>query len=942
MAKSNIMVTILGDASKLKASLASADTSLAGFGKRSAAMGATLTKKMTLPLVALGAGAIAVGNNFDKAYDTIRTGTGATGEKLEGLKDSFKNVISDVPASFEDASEAISLVNTRLGLTGKPLENVSKQVLELSRLTGTDLKTNVDALTRVFGDWGIEGEDTAEAMDGLFRMSQNTGIGIDDLSQKVVQFGSPLRNLGFTFEEATALFGKFNAEGVNTETVMAGLKLALGNFAKAGRDPKEAFQETITAMKNADSQAAATSIALKVFGQRASADMVAAVREGKFELNDLVDAMENGGDTILGVAEETKSAGEKFKELGNRISVSLEPVLNRLFEFIGDIADAIGPAIERVASAFGSLPAPIQNGVLAVGALAAAIGPLLSLFGKLAQSRVAAGMSSLVGSFKEMRVAMQGIAATRGISTLSAFGQVAKQSAISFVQWLNPAMVAAAAVTITAGIAWNNYRQNLERVNTLNKEAAELASNAAGSFDEQASSYIRTAIEGKNALGVANDLSFSLSDLAGVAIESGDEVRALTDDFVDAALRGGSRMKSLKHQVDQLDPGPLKDLATELITMQENGQITGAEMANFWQSMDEGAQGAAKNFDQMREALIADIRATEGLTDSEKRHAVAAAESAGNVEDLSRARADAGLSTEELAGATDELNGATEEAAAATEEAEASLQAYLDTIEGTLDPTFAYTDALLDLEDQKTAVADAQKKVTDLEALGAAGTEEHADAVRELEDAQRDQVRSAVALERAQVELTKKVQLGEWSFEQGATAVDRWAQEGRITAAQAKQVKNEMFYAAVAAGQLGSKNVSPSVDARTTGFWNKVLQINRWQFNPKYVDVIERFKPSTIFGPGGFFGQRAEGGAITAGVPYLVGELGPELVIPNQNGTVIPNNQLAAVGGGGSQVHVHFHSAVAGPESERWVIRMVEQGVAAGMQTPRLAQRLGR
>lgn len=44
-------------------------------------------------------------------------------------------------------------------------------------------------------------------------------------------------------------------------------------------------------------------------------------------------------------------------------------------------------------------------------------------------------------------------------------------------------------------------------------------------------------------------------------------------------------------------------------------------------------------------------------------------------------------------------------------------------------------------------------------------------------------------------------------------------------------------------------------------------------------------------------GARAKGGPITNGNPYLVGELGPELIIPRQSGTVIPNNQLGALSG---------------------------------------------
>ena len=39
---------------------------------------------------------------------------------------------------------------------------------------------------------------------------------------------------------------------------------------------------------------------------------------------------------------------------------------------------------------------------------------------------------------------------------------------------------------------------------------------------------------------------------------------------------------------------------------------------------------------------------------------------------------------------------------------------------------------------------------------------------------------------------------------------------------------------------------------------------------------------------------RAHGGPVEEGRPYLVGEEGPELVVPNQNGTVIPNGALGA------------------------------------------------
>lgn len=47
-------------------------------------------------------------------------------------------------------------------------------------------------------------------------------------------------------------------------------------------------------------------------------------------------------------------------------------------------------------------------------------------------------------------------------------------------------------------------------------------------------------------------------------------------------------------------------------------------------------------------------------------------------------------------------------------------------------------------------------------------------------------------------------------------------------------------------------------------------------------------------------GFKAMGGPVTSGQPYMVGERGPEIIVPSRNGSVVPNNQL---GGGGVTVN---------------------------------------
>lgn len=289
-------------------------------------------------LVAAGAFALKSANDFDKAFSTIRRGTGATGESLKNLQDDFKATLAQSSDSIGDVGTAIADLNTRTGLIGKPLQSLTSQVLDLSRITGTNLAGNVETITRVFGDWGIANEDAAEATDYLFKVSQTTGIGLDKLGKTIVQYGAPLRQFGFSFEEAAALIGKFNKEGVNTEIIFSGLRQALPKLAKAGVDLQTGFQEISEAIKNAGTAAEANAISMKVFGAEAGADMAAAIREGRFEIDELSKSLEESDETIRKAAEESQTLGDAFTKLRNQGALLAQAAVEGTFL---DIKNAI-------------------------------------------------------------------------------------------------------------------------------------------------------------------------------------------------------------------------------------------------------------------------------------------------------------------------------------------------------------------------------------------------------------------------------------------------------------------------------------------------------------------------------------------------------------------------------------------------------------------------
>jgi len=70
------------------------------------------------------------------------------------------------------------------------------------------------------------------------------------------------------------------------------------------------------------------------------------------------------------------------------------------------------------------------------------------------------------------------------------------------------------------------------------------------------------------------------------------------------------------------------------------------------------------------------------------------------------------------------------------------------------------------------------------------------------------------------------------------------------------------------------------------------------------------------------FGFRAEGGSVTAGQPYIVGEKGYELFIPQASGTIIPNHSLGKPAAGSG-------SATGGAFNYNQVIQVDNRGNAS-------------
>jgi TP901 family phage tail tape measure protein len=378
----SLLVTLGLDASGFHKGIGGVEKSASGLMK----LGAGMTAGITTPILGIGVAVLAVGGQFDEAMDTIRTTTGATGSELTGLGEDVKAVFSKIPTDMATAAQAVSELNARTGQSGKGLQDLAAAEIELARITGGDLGSQIQNSTRMFGDWGIAVTDQVPALDMLLRAHQATGIGVDTLAAKLVQFGAPLRQMGFDFETSAALIGKFEKEGVNTELVLGSMRIALGKMAKAGIEPKEGLKQLVDQIKSAGSTAEANKLAFAAFGARAGPDMAAAIREGRFSLDDLYKTIADGQETVMGAAGDTNDYAEKLKILKNKATAAAIPLGVTLFDAINKSMPMIEKVIgfvSRLITGFSNLPSGVQTGIMAFVALVAALGPVIGTVGAI-------------------------------------------------------------------------------------------------------------------------------------------------------------------------------------------------------------------------------------------------------------------------------------------------------------------------------------------------------------------------------------------------------------------------------------------------------------------------------------------------------------------------------------------------------------------------------
>ena len=374
-------------------------------GNKMSNIGSTMTKTVTAPIVGVGALAMKSFGEVDSGMDIIVQKTGATGDALAGMQEQLESITTTIPVGFEAAGTAIGEVNTRFGLTGEALGTLSTQFLQFAELNGTDVSNSIDQTQKALAAFGLGAESAGALLDRLNYVGQATGVGMDTLLSGLVTNSAAFSEMGLSIDQAATFMGQMEVSGADASTVMGGLQKALKNATADGIPLNQALSDLQTTILNGKDGMDGLTAAYDLFG-KSGAQIYEAVKNGTVDFQNLGSAAADSAGSVANTFQGTLDPVDQWttamnaaklagSDLGSAMQTAALPVLVELTE-----------TLKELTAGFRALTPEEQQTIVKAAAVVAAIGPILSIGGKLVT-----GIGALIKVIPIMGGAMEAVGA---------------------------------------------------------------------------------------------------------------------------------------------------------------------------------------------------------------------------------------------------------------------------------------------------------------------------------------------------------------------------------------------------------------------------------------------------------------------------------------------------------------------------------------------------
>lgn len=362
-------------------------------------VGNKLTTSLTLPVLAIGTAAVKTGNDFEAQMSRVQAIAGATKVELEKLTNQAIDLGASTSFSASEVAEGMENLASA-GFTASEIMEAMPGLLDLAASSGADLATSSEIAASAIRGFGLEASSSAHVADVFAEASAKTNAQVEDMGNAMKYIAPVANTMGLKIEEVAAAIGIMSDAGVKGEQAGTSLRGALTRLTKPtdemtavmnelgisfydNEGKMKSLTEMISMLQNAtkDLTDEQEQNALTVlFGTESLSGMTALINRGSKELDDMTKSFENCGGAASDMADtmldNTKGSIEELKgsleSAGIAIQKALSPYIKDLAEYIKDLVDK-----------FNDLSDEEKDNIVKTVALVAAIGPAISILGKL-------------------------------------------------------------------------------------------------------------------------------------------------------------------------------------------------------------------------------------------------------------------------------------------------------------------------------------------------------------------------------------------------------------------------------------------------------------------------------------------------------------------------------------------------------------------------------
>jgi len=428
-------------------------------GKSMQSVGRTMTRNVSMPIAALGGLAVKSAMDFETSFAKIEGLVGVSADEIGALQEAARTMGPAVGVSANEAAEALFFI-TSAGLRGSEAIEALESSLKASAIGLGDTATVADLVTSAVNAFGSATLGASEATDVLTMAVRLGKLAPDELAGSIGMVLPLASAMGVTFNDVGAAFAAMSRTGTDASTAATQLRQILSALQKPTVDADKQLEElgltasglrqelrekgllsVLTTLTNSfgDNETAAA----RVFGNIRALSGVLDLMGSNVEATNMVFG---GMSDVIGVSDDalgkmTDTAQHKFNVALATLRETLRGVGETMLPFFKRFVDGL----TRMAEKFESLSDGQQKFITAALAIIALAGPLIIFFGMLlasigaitialgkmsiATALATGGLSLLVGgiavlAFKSM--ADDADAATRAIELQ---GQAAEHAA---------------------------------------------------------------------------------------------------------------------------------------------------------------------------------------------------------------------------------------------------------------------------------------------------------------------------------------------------------------------------------------------------------------------------------------------------------------------------------------------------------------------------------